>query len=263
MTFLFKNIKLQDITNLKSNENMHSLISKMIQYDGIGSIEMIKSKKISRMSMKIHPIKGVCVTIPQSWSYKKAEEILQNNSSWVNSAYKKLSATEKKTTPFTEKSTIQTKYRKVKILPWIGRDVSSTLKPEELNIYYPRDRNILDRDIQESIRNILEEYLRKEAKLYLPERLSFLAEKFNFQYKGVSIKNMKSRWGSCTSANQINLSLHLLRIPEELSDYVLLHELCHTVHKNHSAKFWNLLSTVCEEAKKKDKEMRKYRTDIY
>ena len=239
------------------------MLSKTIHYNGVGSIEIIKSKRTKGMSMKIHPMKGVCISIPSSWSYKTAEEILQKNPFWVNNAFRKLSKSEKKSNPFTENTEFKTKYREVKVNSWIGKDVSYTVKPETISIYYPKDRNVLDRDIQEKIRFIIEEMLRKEAKLYLPERLEFLANQYDFKYSGVSIKNMKSRWGSCTSSNRIKLNLHLLRIPEELCDYVLLHELCHTVHKNHSSKFWNLLASVCIDAKKKDKEMRNYNAEVY
>lgn len=237
--------------------------TKIIQYKGVGEIEITKTRRSRGMSLKIHPTKGICVSIPYYWSYKGAEELLKENSDWVNRSIQKLSTTEKISKPFTEDSNFKTKYHDVKILPWIGRDVSYTIKNNVLTIYYPKERDVLDSDIQENIRYLIEETLRKEAKEYLTTRLTFLAKKNNFHYNNVTIKNMKSRWGSCTVENNINLSLHLMRIPEELSDYVLLHELCHTIHKNHSKKFWELLSRVCDNAKVKDKEMRKYNAEVY
>ena len=237
--------------------------TKIIQYKGVGEIEIMKTRRTRGMSLKIHPIKGVCVSIPSHWSYKGAEEILRENQEWVNRSIQKLSATEKKSAPFTEDSNFKTKYHDVKILPWIGRDVSYTDRENVLNIYYPENRNVTDSDIQEQIRYLIEETYRKEAKQYLTARLAYLAKEKGFKYNGITIKNMKSRWGSCTALDHINLSLHLLRIPEELSDYVILHELCHTVHKNHSKRFWELLCNICPEAKAKDKEMRKYNAQVY
>jgi len=73
--------------------------------------------------------------------------------------------------------------------------------------------------------------LRKEAKDYLPQRTELLAAAHGFKYSGVTVKNISSRWGSCSSTNHINLNIHLVRLPEHLSDYVILHELTHTVHK--------------------------------
>ncbi len=232
--------------------------TKTIQYNPFGEFQIEKSHRSRRMILKIHPIKGICVTIPRHWSYKEAEAILKENRDWVARSIQKLSALEKKSSPFTENTNFQMKYHKVKILPWSGKDVSYTLRDHLLTIYYPKTENILDNKIQAEIRFRIEEIYRIEAKKYLPERVEKLAKENQFTYKSVSIKNMKSRWGSCSVNNQINLSLHLLRIPEELSDYVILHELCHTVHKNHSKKFWDLLSSVCKNALAKDKEMRKY-----
>ena len=90
-----------------------------------------------------------------------------------------------------------------------------------------------------------------------------LAEKHNFKYKKVAIKNAKTRWGSCSYVNNINLSLHLMRLPDYLIDYVILHELVHTKIKNHSKDFWHFLDYVSGNAKKLDKELKDYRTHIY
>jgi len=104
---------------------------------------------------------------------------------------------------------------------------------------------------------------RCEAKINLPKRLKELADKHGFRYENVSIKNASTRWGSCSSVNNINLNLHLMRVPEHLIDYVLLHELAHTVVKNHGEKFWLLLEQVYPNARKADKEMNNYRTQTF
>ncbi|GBF23159.1 hypothetical protein tpqmel_0563 [Candidatus Gastranaerophilus sp. (ex Termes propinquus)] len=92
------------------------------------------------------------------------------------------------------------------------------------------------------------EHLRAQAKEYLPKKLQQLADMHGFKYKKVTIKNMRSRWGSCSYFNNINLNLNLMRLDEDLIKYVLLHELVHTVEKNHSAKFWALLQKHLPEA---------------
>ena len=101
--------------------------------------------------------------------------------------------------------------------------------------------------------------LRKEAKEYLPQRTENLAARHGFSYNGVTVKNLKSRWGSCSATNRINLNIHLMRLPEHLSDYVILHELAHTVHKNHSKDFWQCLNKLTnDKAKQLTAEMKKY-----
>jgi hypothetical protein len=90
-----------------------------------------------------------------------------------------------------------------------------------------------------------------------------LADKHRFQYEKVFVKHVKSRWGSCSSTNNINLNLHLMRLPDRLIDYILLHELAHTVEKNHSKNFWQLLEKVCPGSKMLDKELNNYRVDVF
>ena len=83
--------------------------------------------------------------------------------------------------------------------------------------------------------------LRKQAWEYLPYRLKELAQKHGFQYNEVKIRKSKTRWGSCSIRSNINLSIYLMILPKHLIDYVLLHELCHTIEMNHSTAFWKLL----------------------
>lgn len=87
--------------------------------------------------------------------------------------------------------------------------------------------------------------IRAEASAYLPGRLAMLASAHGFSYGKVTIKHNLSNWGSCSSKGNINLNLCLMTIPEELRDYVMLHELCHTKEMNHGPGFHALLESVC------------------
>ena len=102
--------------------------------------------------------------------------------------------------------------------------------------------------------------LKTKALEYLPERLHTWASLYNFTYSSVKISKSKSRWGSCSSKKNISLSLFLMKLPSHLIDYVILHELCHTVEMNHGLKFWELLDKVCNgKAKALRKELKTYR----
>jgi predicted metal-dependent hydrolase len=104
--------------------------------------------------------------------------------------------------------------------------------------------------------------MRAEAKIRLPEMVARLATEHGFSHGTVKIKTTKSRWGSCTVRNDINLSIALVALPDHLAEYIVLHELCHTVHKNHSARFHALLDRVTGgQSKNLNKELRKYRPD--
>ncbi|NQV43160.1 MAG: M48 family metallopeptidase [Candidatus Marinimicrobia bacterium] len=86
-----------------------------------------------------------------------------------------------------------------------------------------------------------------EIRRSLTSRLYELAQEYDFQYKKVSLRNQKSRWGSCSAQDNISLNQNLFYLPDHLRDYVLIHELAHTREKNHSPKFWNILFDIYGE----------------
>lgn len=88
------------------------------------------------------------------------------------------------------------------------------------------------------------EALRKAAKADLPPRIERLATQTGLRYTKLTIRAARTKWGSCSAQNGISLSLYLMTLPEHLRDFVILHELCHTVHHNHSARFHALLDRL-------------------
>ncbi len=100
----------------------------------------------------------------------------------------------------------------------------------------------------------------QQARDILISRLEEMAKIRNFKYARVSIRNQKTKWGSCSAQNNISLNINLVRLPDQLRDYVILHELVHTRIKNHSKKFWaELDQVIAGSAKEFSKKLRKYR----
>ena len=96
------------------------------------------------------------------------------------------------------------------------------------------------------------------AKKLLVERLDEICKQNGFKYNRVFVKNQKTRWGSCSDKNNINLNVNLARLPDHLIDYVILHELVHTKIKDHSKLFWEELSKFLKDPKSLDKKLRQY-----
>ncbi len=103
------------------------------------------------------------------------------------------------------------------------------------------------------------EKLRAQAKEALPPRLAQLAAQHGFTYNKVFIKNNVSNWGSCSSKGNINLNLRLVGLPQELQDYVMLHELCHLKYLNHGKEFHALLESVCPGHRELARQMKNYK----
>ena len=105
------------------------------------------------------------------------------------------------------------------------------------------------------------EQLRREAVAVLPSRVAELAVRTGLQYRSVTIRATRSKWGSCNGRNDLSLSLYLMTLPEHLRDFVILHELCHTLHHNHSPRFHALLDRlVGGHEKALNRELRAYTT---
>ena len=153
----------------------------------------------------------------------------------------------KKTVKITETSEIKTFTFDVAIT---RHDDSSTyirsnLKNKILTINVPPQFEIEEENIQSSIKTLTRSAMRHEAKRVLPSKVLFFAKKWNLDVAEIKINSSKGRWGSCSGKKNINLSLFLMMLPEYLIDYVVLHELAHTIEMNHSKKFWKLLDTFC------------------
>lgn len=130
-----------------------------------------------------------------------------------------------------------------------GSSLSVTRHGQLITVLLPHSMSTEQTEVQAAIRAVVIQSLKKEAKSYLPRRLAFLANQFNFEYASVRFSHASSRWGSCSSHGVISLNIALMKLPFEVIDYVLLHELAHTRHMNHSDTFWETVAATCTDFK--------------
>lgn len=96
---------------------------------------------------------------------------------------------------------------------------------------------------------------RAVARRVIAERVEELAAQYGFSYRKVFVRNQKTRWGSCSMKNNINLNVNLIRLPAVLRDYVILHELVHTRVRDHSPRFWAELEKYVPGCRRVDKQL--------
>lgn len=113
-------------------------------------------------------------------------------------------------------------------------------------------------EMTQDIRDLIVKALRSDAKRYLPKKLTLAAREFGFSYKTVRLSHASSRWGSCSSRGTISLNISLMNLPEQVIDYVVIHELAHTKHMNHSKDFWNEVKFCDPNYKKHRKALKLY-----
>lgn len=133
------------------------------------------------------------------------------------------------------------------------------LEGDCLRMACPEETDFGDPDVQERMRLLLRRAFLFQAKRLLPPRLETLAARHGLHYDSVRITSSRTRWGSCAAGKRINLSAGLMALPWHLVDFVLLHELCHTVEMNHSARFHALLNRLTDGREQQlDRELKGY-----
>lgn len=236
---------------------------KIFEHRAFGKVRMIKSTRSRRISISAKPFQPLRVTLPVFESFSRAERFLEEKERWIHKTQEKIRQLEDQYTVFNEDTNFHTYEHELKIERLDVETPKVSLKDKKILVQLPEKSDIQSPEIQDMIRWGIQAAWRKEARKYLPVRLNELSRKHQLSYNRVTIKNNRTRWGSCSQKNNINLSLHLMRLPDYLIDYILLHELAHTLHKNHGRRFWKDMEKICPNAKSLDKEMRGHRIEIY
>lgn len=166
---------------------------KIYQDPEIGAVTFRKSTRSSRVSIRVHPSKGVTVSVPMIMPYIAGEAFFKIKRAWII-------------------ETMARQKERYKDIPQAS--------PDQV------------------------EQMRRAAKKDLPARLAELASRYEFVYNRVTIKHNATNWGSCSTKANINLNLNLVRLPQALRDYIMLHELCHLRHHDHGHGFHLLLEHV-------------------
>lgn len=231
---------------------------KTIKHAEIGTVIFKKNPRSKRITLKVKTDGTVIVTLPQSVAYKIAEPILHQNIAWVKQQIEKAKA-KQQTTLLSYNSSFQIRKKSLQILPHNQEQLIVSNQQDKVEVLVPRTWDMSRKEVQEQLQYIITETLRYEAKNYLPERTQELANKKGVLINQIRVKKVKTRWGSCSSKSNINLSLYLMLLPDDLIDYVILHELAHIKHQNHSAAFWNHLEDLLPGARVLDKQLNAHR----
>lgn len=93
-------------------------------------------------------------------------------------------------------------------------------------------------------------------------RVEYFTQKYSCSYNKISIKNQKTRWGSCSKKGNLNFNYKIIFLPEKIRDYIIVHEICHLLESNHSKKFWALVERALPDYKALHKELRSFNVKL-
>jgi len=213
----------------------------MTKLEEIDNFQVKYKKHIFSKSIKISLKKNdeILVTMPYLCPYKVARNFLMSNLDKIKNFKIK---NNKIISP-----DFKTKFDTLKIFQ--SDNFKTEQKNKEIYFYYPKEIDFYSDEVQKLLKEAYLRAIKIEAKNYLPQRLEFLAKKFGFVYNKISLRNQKTRFGSCSFQNNISLNINLMEYDFDIIDYVLIHELCHTRIKNHSSAFWIEVEKYCPNYK--------------
>ena len=228
--------------------------------EGLGTIQLTKRKNARRITVRYDPDDKIKVSLPTRVSYKTAMQYLLSHQERIQDKITSLQQDQFRH----DLSNYRTRWHEMIVQEDNGPNLSYRIDQGKIQVNVPHHMEIQEYPVQKAMREALEQALRQEAKYYLPRRLSELANMHKLSFNMVTIKKTQSLWGSCSAKNNINLNIHLMRLPDHLIDYVLTHELCHTIHKNHGPIFWHFLQQLCDQdVKVLRQELNQYSPKIF
>lgn len=227
--------------------------SKIFDIDRLGSITFSKHRTAKAIRIRINGSE-VKVTLPAWLTYSVAKAYVVKRTDWI----------------LANRKPVNNLYSGAKI----GKDItlslingsssrfSTKLKETELIIKIPAEISINSPEAQNKISKFVKKALQKQAYDILLPHVRTIAQETNSTVKSIEIKDLKSRWGSCSSRNELTFSIYLIQLPWPYINYVIYHELAHTVHHNHGAGFWKLVENFEPRFKQLRREMKHFSPQI-
>jgi predicted metal-dependent hydrolase len=228
------------------------MTAKVVQFKQIGPVNFFKNRRSKNIKIRVKPDQSVHVSFPFYVSMFEVSQFVNKNMGWITEQQQKFETQKSKI----EAGQIQTKLHLITVIE--GSENKTKVNFYEIEI------RLADFDSESSrsyLENVMVGIYRFEAHKILPSKLTELAQKHGFQFNKLTIRNNKRNWGSCSALNNISLNLQMMKLPDELIEYILLHELVHTRFKNHGPHFWQKLDEITNfRARELSKQVRKFST---
>lgn len=240
----FKKSKIKELRELSINSTLYKVNI------------ITENRKNSRVSITKT---GINIRLTKYLTEIQRKEQIRSFLSWAeNTIIKKNISFPNKYREFKNGDTLKIYDKTIvlEILESKKQSVSGKINQEKLTASLPN--NLKNEERQKYMSKIVSRLLAKNYKTKISAKLHAFNKTYNFgEINQIRLKNNSTNWGSCSSKNNINVSIRLLLAPEYVVDYVLIHELCHLQHRNHSQNFWNLVEHCCPAYKEAEHWLKK------
>jgi len=198
--------------------------------------------------LRVDPREGLIVTIPAHFDRRRIPRLLAERAEWIRHVRDQHTAIRKEREPAVlaqrpERISLPAIEREWRVQYRTTRRLRLGLetRPEQLIFHLPA---LAGDDLDRRISGALKKWLLACGRRVLPPWVAGLAAAHGFRYRSVRVRNQRSRWGSCSTRGDLSINARLLLCPASACEYVLVHELVHTVHPDHSSAFWGRVAEL-------------------
>lgn len=222
------------------------------------------------VSIYLYPNKPIKVVANKNTSQRVIVDFLLAKKTWIEKSFKKFAeiAAEfpEKKIQASERFLFLGVHRELRVVITLHKKIFVSATDQQLLLHIPRDKWSADTPLQEhptALREVRHFYKREAVKI-LTERVRHWSQQMGLHPRQVKFREQRTRWGSCSSNKVINLNWRLIVFPLEIIDYVIVHELAHLAHMNHSPEFWSLVETYQSDYRILMRELKRaqYQTDF-
>lgn len=227
--------------------------------------EVIIERKPFRRSVSIHitPQQGIRVRAGLRVQKEFIEKFLLAKEKWIEKNLLKFEEHQKNKRKLILKNSQSVPFlgieRKIKFSITLLKTAFASIDADVLNIHIPRNmwsHDYVNNEHPQYLKQVRDLY-KREAIKYITQRIQYWSEKMNLKPKELKFREQRTRWGSCSSKGVINMNWRLIIFKPEIIDYVIVHELAHLVHMNHSQHFWQIVESQIPHRKQIEKELKK------
>jgi hypothetical protein len=206
---------------------------------------LVQNPRARRYLLRLRPDGTVRVTIPRRGTASAARDFAARNVGWLEQQLQRLAAQPQAPVIWQLG------------MPILFRGEPFCLEPESAGVVRFGPERVKVPVATADLRPAIQQHLRQRATRELPARLAELAARHGIVVNRISVRNQKSRWGSCSRRGTISLNWRLIQLPGWVCDYIILHELAHRRQMNHSEKFWQEVARLCPEYREAERWLRR------
>lgn len=200
-------------------------------------------RKRKTLGIKVSETGDVLVYAPFNIGIKTIDSIVKSKEDWINKSKNRIVSYN-----HGDKVLFLGREYKYNLIEVGNKNISIELEGSNFNVYFSGEKSS---NLYLEIKEYLFKYYKDDFLKVIMSRIELIANKIGVMPGKVSIRNQKSIWGSCSKDNNISINFKLALAPVPVLDYIILHELCHIIHKNHSKDFWYLVNIHMPDYKEK------------